>query len=343
VTAELRERSDPGWDESMARLVPEITVASPLGTVPRDVVEGIRTPPLQATTNILLAGLDTRPDQYGGRTDALVVLVLDDRSAHVGLVGIPRDLLVAIPGHAPNRINAVYNTGLRQGGETGGTALLQQVVRHSLGLPLQHVVFIDHAGFEALIDTMGGITVGVRCPIRDRFRDQRGTDGRLELALEAGAQRLDGTTALMYARSRHGRSIFDRAVRQQAVLIGVRDRLVELGPAQLAGLLPALRKTVYTDLSLLELVRLSRRVTKIRREHIHGLVLGPRHGEIATLEDGRWVMLPRSDAISEALSHLFEAGAPGERSGAGCPDADVALRPSGRDGGHRGSKASFGR
>ena len=292
-----------------------------------DRIEGVATPPLSETLNLLLVGLDTRPDMpWGGRADALVVVVVDLRSEHVGLVSIPRDLLVAIPGAEPNRINAVYNQGVREGGPERGVALLKEVVRATLGLPISGSVLVDHAGFEALVDHLEGITVVVPCTIRDRFLDPRGPGGRLPLQVEAGVRHLDGRTALMYARSRHGRSIFDRAIRQQAILVGLRDRLLELGPTRIASAIPHLQRTVRTELGALDTLKLARRLTRIKREHIHGLVLDPRHADVITLPDGRWVMVPKPDAIHDALAHLFEARAPGLRRSAACPPEDAALR-----------------
>jgi len=145
------------------------------------------------------------------------------------------------------------------------------------------------------------------------------------LRVEAGVRHLDGRTALMYARSRHGRSIFDRAIRQQAILLGLRDRLLELGPTRIASAIPHLQRTVRTEIGPLDAIKLARRLHRIKREHIHGLVLDPRHADVTTV-DGRWVMVPKPEAIREALAHLFEARAPGLRRSAACPAEDAALR-----------------
>lgn len=293
----------------------------------RAITHGIPTPPLSNTSNILLAGMDTRPWRHRGRTDTLVVVVMDPASDHVGLVSIPRDLLVAVPGHPPNRINTVYATGLREGGQARGVALLRQVVRHAVGLPIGHVVFVDHAGFEALVDALGGVTVTVACPIRDRFLDPRGPGGRLELKLEAGVRHLDGKTALMFARSRHGRGIFDRARRQQALLLGLRERVTQLGAARVRELMPLLRRTVYTDLTALDIARLATRIHKVRPGRIHGLVLGPAVATPHTTEEGRWVLVPDPDAMTLALANLFSEDPPGHRApGRRCPAMDVALQ-----------------
>ncbi len=293
----------------------------------RFTTRGISTPPLTNTTNILLVGVDTRSWKRGGRTDALVVVVLDRRTNHVGLVSIPRDLYIAIPGHQPNRINTVYAKGLKEGGRKQGLALLSGAVQHTLGLPISSVVFIDHAGFEKLVDTLNGLSVRVICPIQDRFIDDRGPGGRLELKLEAGVHHLDGRTTLMFARSRHGRGIFDRARRQQAVLLAIRDRVTELGLRRVGKLMPALRKVVYTNMTTYQIMSLASRLSSVKREHIHGLLLGPGHAKVTTV-DKMWVMLPDPDATAAALSRLFRARTPGFRQSKKCPPMDVALKPA---------------
>lgn len=283
------------------------------------------TPPLSATTNILLAGIDTRPSHFGGRTDALLVLVLDRRTRHLGVISIPRDLLVDVPGHDRIRINTVFLRGSRESSPAGGARLLRETVHSVLGLPIHHHVFIDHAGFEQLIDLLGGVVVDVQCPLEDRFIDPRGEGGRLVLRLAAGMQRLDGQRALLFARSRHGRGVIDRNRRQQAVLLGLRDRLRDVGVSGIASLLPLLRKTVYTDLRAITLLRLLRRLLRVRREHLHGLLLRAKHAPARVLPDGRWVMLADQVAIDADLRQLFSQPAPGARKRR-CPPMDVALR-----------------
>ncbi|MCA9672113.1 MAG: LCP family protein [Myxococcales bacterium] len=296
------------------------------------VTEGVATPPLSRTLNILLAGVDTRPGGWGGRTDALVVLVIDGSSQHVGLISVPRDLLVGIPEsddpRAPRvagRINTVYLAGIKQSGTKRGVTLLRRVIRQTLGLSIAHVVFVAHAGFEQLVDAMGGVDVYVQCPIKDSFIDPHAPGGRVPLDLAEGLRHVDGRTALMFARSRHGRGIFDRARRQQALLLAMRDRLVGLGLDKVKALLPQLRRTVYSDLDVLTIVRLFRRLSRVQRAHIHGLVLDTRQAEPMILADGRWVMMPKPDAIHARLSQLFALAMPGRRVWK-CPPADAGLR-----------------
>src|SRR6185369_12295729 len=123
------------------------------------------------------------------------------------------------------RINTVMNVARRSGEDP--LALLGRVVENTLGLPIGHSVAIDLGAFERAVDALGGITLEVPCPIVDRFVDPRDPSGYRKLDLAAGPARVDGVTAAMYARSRHGRSDFSRARRQQAILVAMRHELVK--------------------------------------------------------------------------------------------------------------------
>jgi hypothetical protein len=138
----------------------------------------------------------------------------------------------------------------------------------------------------------------------------------------------DGATAAMYVRSRHGRSDWNRARRQQAVLLGVRHELETLGGlAKLPSLWDELEASVQTDLRRVELLALARRAFAVEPSHLHGLVLGAAemHGEMTS--DGRAVLIPDPSAIERALAGLFSAPSPGAAlPGAKCAPKDAALR-----------------
>ena len=250
----------------------------------------------------------------------------DDESGHVGVVSIPRDLLVEIPDHGAARINATLRIAVRAGDDP--LEVMRGVVSEVLDAPIDHVLVGDLEAFERSVDGLGGIEVDVPCSIRDRFHDPRAEGGRRMLDVEAGQRRMDGVTAAMYVRSRHGRSDWDRARRQQAVLAGLRRRLREVGPT---GWLPvvgqALEAGVYTTMSRLELLGLARRVSRVAPERMHGLLIGTKETDPARTADGRYVLEPDYAAIDEALVGLFDAPSPGLRpERKRCPDPDVALR-----------------
>ena len=284
------------------------------------------TPPFEYTDNYLLVGLDRRPFGGGaGLADTILVAVFDEPSGALGLVSIPRDLWVDIPGHEPDRINTVMNVARRSGEDP--LALLGRVVENTLGLPIARSLAIDIGVLERAVDALGGISLDVPCPIVDRFLDPRDPTGYRKLDLAAGEARLDGVTAAMYARSRHGRSDFSRARRQQALLVAMRRELVKSSNLlRLPSLFGQFEDSLETDLRRVDLLTLAQRVLRVPTQHLHGVVLGVEQVSGMRATGGRAVLVPKREAIDNALSALFSAPTPGiPETGSVCPKADIAL------------------
>jgi anionic cell wall polymer biosynthesis LytR-Cps2A-Psr (LCP) family protein len=131
----------------------------------------------------------------------------------------------------------------------------------------------------------------------------------------------------MYARSRHGRSDWSRARRQQALLFALRHRVSEVGPTGYLPLLSdSLSEGVHTDMTRLQMLALARRIARLRPGRIHGLVLGSRQMSAYRTPEGRAVQVPDLPAIDQALAHLFDAPLPGAMPRhARCKDVDAAL------------------
>lgn len=302
--------------------------AQPPAVAPSPVATKTRTPPLTNTRNFLVIGLDRRPDGTGpALADTLLVVVLDEQSQHVGLVSVPRDLYVDIPDSATDRINTVYQVAKRT--KRDPLELVSRVVADTLKLPIEHALALDLGVFERAVDAVGGVDVEVPCPISDNFVDARAEGGRRLLDLDAGRRHLDGVTAAMYVRSRHGRSDFHRARRQQAVLLGVRQNLAGLGVLELPDLFGAFEASVETDMRRIDLLALGRRALALDPTHLHGLVIGHEHVQGFRTPEGKSVLLPNYEAIDASLAKLFSAASPGVRpEHAVCEPKNAALGPS---------------
>jgi polyisoprenyl-teichoic acid--peptidoglycan teichoic acid transferase len=274
----------------------------------------------------LIVGVDRRPDARGaGLADTLLVALFDEASGHAGVISVPRDLWVTIPDHGDDRINVIPTVARRT--KQIPLELFTRVIRDTLGLPVEHVVVVDLGVFERTVDLVGGVEVDVPCAIVDSFLDDRVPGGRRRLELGTGPATLDGPTAAMYVRSRHGRSDFGRSRRQQAVLLGIRDRVLESdGFALVPTLFDEVENSVVTNFKRIELLDLARRALDLDRTRLHGLVLAPPLTLVHQTEDGKAVLLPERPAIDEAIAGLFSAAPPGEPKGAVCPPADAALK-----------------
>lgn len=146
------------------------------------------------TLTFLLVGSDSREglDDLtnfgavgGARGDVIMLVKLDASTSDAQILSIPRDLWVDIPGHGSNRINAAY--------AFGGPSLMVETIKQNLDISVNHYVEIDFAGFIEMVDELGGVEISFPNAARDV---------KSGLDVPAGTERIDGRTALAYARSR---------------------------------------------------------------------------------------------------------------------------------------------
>ncbi len=158
----------------------------------------------------------------------MIVISIDPVNKSLSMLSIPRDLSVQIPDYNENnRINAAHLLGDARDYPGGGPALAKKTVQYTLGIPIQYYVRVNFEGFQKLVDLVGGITINVEAPIHDeKFPDAN--YGFMTVDIPAGVQKMDGVTALQYARVRHGSSDFHRARRQQQVLLAIKDKALSL-------------------------------------------------------------------------------------------------------------------
>ncbi len=176
--------------------------------------------------NILLLGTDMRPGETGpARTDTLILATVNPEGPYVGMLSIPRDLWVQLPDGSENRINtAHFFAEITEPGT--GPAAAADTVASDFGVTVDRYATIDFAGFVRIIDALGGITIDVPAPIED-YEYPTYDYGTQVIRFAAGEQRMDGERALQYARTRHSSSDFDRAARQQAVIIAIGQRVLQ--------------------------------------------------------------------------------------------------------------------
>jgi LCP family protein required for cell wall assembly len=257
--------------------------------------------------NILLLGLDLREEERDTRADTQILVHVDPVSRSASLVSIPRDLFVPIPGFADDRINAAYQLGENNKADIpgGGASLAMATVEHNLGVPVHYFVQVDFAGFEAVIDALGGLTIDVPRPLVDSeypFEDY----GVTRLYVPAGLQHMDGRTALAYARSRHTDNDIARNSRQQQVLLAARQQGLNLNLlGKLTELADRLKDAVRTDLSLDQIGSLYKLAQGIDSDAVQSLAIDGSMVSDVRLPDGRQVLLPDWSVIRPLVALAF--------------------------------------
>lgn len=287
--------------------VPSIIQPRAAGEVP-DILHGER-------VNILFLGVDQRPQESGPtRTDTLIVVSLDPATGTAGMLSIPRDLWVEIPGFQEGRMNQAHFFGDAQSYPGGGPALAMSTVEYNLGIPIHYYVRINFQGFREIIDALGGITVDVPHEIRDnQYPDEN--YGYMSIYIPAGVQNMDGETALRYARTRHGSSDFDRARRQQQILLAIRDKALSLNLLpKLPDLIRSLGHTVDTDLTPGEVLALAPIAARIDPARIKTAVIDETMTLRVIMESGADVLFPDRTLICQVVQEIFQACPQAEQS-----------------------------
>jgi polyisoprenyl-teichoic acid--peptidoglycan teichoic acid transferase len=245
--------------------------------------------------NITLLGVDQRDDEplEGSRADTVLLLSIDPVSKTAAMISFPRDLWVSIPGYYNQRINVAHSVG--------GPELLQRTLDANFAIKSKYFGRVSFRGFEQIVDTVGGVIVDVERPIKD---DEYPTEdyGYQRIYIPGGAQLLDGRTALQYARSRHSENDFGRARRQQRVLVGLRDRAMQLNMLPKAPTLIGLaQQTVSTNFSPTELLALARLASEIDREKIVNLIIDTEYADPFRGPQGEDLLRPRTSDIRRAI------------------------------------------
>lgn len=214
--------------------------------------------------NILLIGSDASPNEGSNNTDTLIVASIDPASRRVVLFSLPRDVVdVPIPaGPARNvfgslyrgKINSFYAAVAGRSDLFPGTAAtrgyngVKAILGELYGLTIQYFAEVNFDGFVRIVDALGGVNVNVQVPVVDDSYPTGGAD-LMRVYIPAGMRHMTGAEALIYARSRHGSSDFDRAQRQQRILVSLRDQ-VDVGSLlpRIDELAVALGGAIRTDI-----------------------------------------------------------------------------------------------
>lgn len=265
----------------------------------------------QTRFSVLIVGLDRRPGETGlaYRTDTMMLVSIDPATKSLGLLSIPRDLYVAIPGYSePQRVNTPMVLGeLQRPGY--GPDLMKQTVQYNLGIRVHDYVAIDFNTFINIIDAIGGIDLDVPYAISDTSYPDMNY-GYDPFYIKAGLQHLDGKTALKYARTRHGDSDFNRAERQQAVLYAVRDRVLSLNMmpqliAQSPTIWNAVSSGISTGLSFDQIIQLVWYLKDIDKANIHTGVIDNTYTMPFMTAGGAAVLVPDRARLGDLMVQVF--------------------------------------
>jgi polyisoprenyl-teichoic acid--peptidoglycan teichoic acid transferase len=226
---------------------------------------------------VLLLGSDYRPAHPGNRTDVIMVVSIDPNTGTVAAASIPRDT-TAFPtsskGVYKAKINGLYQSLIAKNGQAKAARQMKQIIGKGIGVEIDSYAVIGFAGVQKLIDAVGGVDVTLKKSVSDP--SYWVTAKKRGIHFPAGKNHLNGSKALIFARTRHGDNDFERARRQQLLVGAAVAAVRERGLTKLPALVSIATKYVKTDLPLTAAPELFAIVAKADVAHPNGVVFGPR-------------------------------------------------------------------
>jgi LCP family protein required for cell wall assembly len=222
--------------------------------------------------NVFLMGRDNGDDREGTRPDTMLVASIDTKTGNAALISVPRNLAFPVfpegseleeawpDGFRPSGdssedlINAVWQWGEQNPDQIGnrhglepGMWTTMQAVEGSLGLKLDYWASVDMAGFEDVVDAIGGVKIDVERPIpMGGGKSMSGVKNKIYGWVDPGQQTLKGKDALWYVRSREGSDNYDRMCRQQRML---KTTLEQVDPQEIATAYPKLANSATRNIA----------------------------------------------------------------------------------------------
>lgn len=269
--------------------------------------------------NILILGLRGEGDMYGGLlTDAIILLSIKKSTGQMALISIPRDLYVDMPfpkegkyKQQREKINFAYALGVERLGRGGGLIYGKAIVSEISNLYLDFVVAVDFTAFQKIVDYLGGITVELKQP----FSEESQFSQEFLLNLPAGKNILDGKTALYYVRSRYSTNDFDRARRQQEVLLAIKEKMISTGallnPIKFYNFLETFGAHIKMDISVDDMQELLKIYPKLNFNNVIKKTFSPLPDGLlysSQSDKGAYILLPvgdNFDKIQQTIKDIF--------------------------------------
>ena len=240
---------------------------------------------------VLALGSDARDGETSSRTDTMILIRVDLLGGKLTMLSIPRDTMVEIEGYGTQKINAAYTFG--------GVAGAVRSVHQLTGVPIAHAAMIRFDGVESLVDYLGGVTVNVPVDVYDP--DYTG------LVLPAGVQEMDGRTALLFSRVRHGFDLGDyqRQADQRILIEAIMQKALSLSPTKLPGVVQHMSGMLGTSMRMYSILPLMLRM-KVGGATIYQATVP----STTAMVDGISYVIADEQALSQMMDVINNGGDP---------------------------------
>ena len=259
---------------------------------------------LDGEYRLLILGIDTDRDDLKGRSDTMILAVLNTKLKTLKLVSFMRDLYVKIPGKGHNKLNASY--------AFGGASLVKRTLEDNFGTIFDGYLAINFSLMANLVDAIGGVEIFVEeyelkplNGILGYFNYQRGVPEDQGMLAASGSRVLTGLQTMSYARIRKTDSDFERIVRQQKVIEAIYLQLRQASLPQLIDAVTAFKSQVGTDVSMSDVLSLLTETMKIDEIRIETLSIPVKGTFSAKMINKTYFLVPNLKRNMSAISEFL--------------------------------------
>ena len=209
-------------------------------------------------TNILLIGSDARKTNEVGRSDAMMILTIDDKNKAIKLTSLARDTLVKIPGYDYEKLTHAYAYGKEK--------LLLDTIEYNFKIKINDYVSINFNSFIELVDSLGGVEVDINDKDISHLNDVIANSFKVynsknneepKYIRNSGKQLLNGYQTLAYARIRKLDTIYNRDERQRDVLNSIANKLSNMPVSSYPSIVNSILPYVDINMSIPKIIELA--------------------------------------------------------------------------------------
>lgn len=209
------------------------------------------------TFNILLIGVDSRSDSNSGRSDAMILISINQEAKKIVMTSLLRDIYVSIPGHGSNRLNGAY--------AYGGPSLLADTIEKNFGIEVDNYMTVNFLLVMDIINQLGGLDIEVSSEeikvMNSYIKEHNGLLGNsagtdILNAENPGNLHLNGSQAVAYMRVRYVGTDFARTGRQRTIINRSLEKAKGMNLAEMNSMMGQFLPRVRTDLTEMDCANL---------------------------------------------------------------------------------------
>ncbi len=244
-------------------------------------------------TTVLFLGIDYAPHKsFVGRSDTIALIHFNTLRPYVGILSIPRDLWVSIPGYGENRINTAHFFAESQQSGSGPIATIK-TIESNFGVKADYYLRIRFDGVKEIVNAMDGVTVKIDKPMA---------------GYPAGIYHFSGEKALGFARRRQGADDFFRMEQGQVLIKSILLDLIK--PTKwhkIPAVMATAMRVVDTNIPFWQYPRFALLILRVGIDQMDTRIIDRTMTTPYTTDQGASVLLPNWDPIRNLIDEVFHS------------------------------------